>query len=57
MNILDRITKPWDKSPSLWEVFVVVAIFTSTSLLVSTILLVLLVVHTEVDYRLKELNK
>jgi hypothetical protein len=57
MNILDRIVKPWYKAPSLWDLFVVVAIFTSPSLIASTILIVILAVHTEVDYRIKEESK
>tara|TARA_R110002073_G_scaffold309611_3_gene479948 strand:+ start:8314 stop:8487 length:174 start_codon:yes stop_codon:yes gene_type:complete len=57
MKLLERLTAPWDKPSSVWDVFMIGGIFTTEYLVVKVILLVILVVHTEIEYRIKELNK
>jgi hypothetical protein len=57
MKLLERLSAPWDKPSSVWDVFLIGSIFTTEYLVAQVILLVILVVHTEVDYRIKELNK
>jgi hypothetical protein len=57
MKLLDRIMAPWDKEITLWEVLIVVTMCTTDNPIIALVLLILLAAHTEISYRIKELNK